>query len=83
MPGCLGLDALWQLTGFHLGWLDLPGRGRALGVGEVKFCGTGPPTHKKVVYGIDFKRVFKSSWYSVSPMAGVEADGNAYMRRRI
>ena len=39
MPGCLGLDALWQLTGFYLGWLGAPGRGRALGVGEVKFTG--------------------------------------------
>ncbi len=60
MPGCLGLDALWQLTGFFLGWLGLPGRGRALGVGEVKFADQVLPTVKKVTYGVDVKRVFKS-----------------------
>ncbi len=59
MPGCLGLDALWQLTGFFLGWLELPGRGMALGVGEVKLTGQVRPTNKLVTYGIDFKRVFK------------------------
>ena len=59
MPGCLGLDALWQLTGFFLGWLGLPGRGMALGVGEVKLTGQVRPTNKLVTYGIDFKRVFK------------------------
>ena len=59
MPGCLGLDALWQLTGFFLGWLGLPGRGRALGVGEVKFADQVLPTVKKVIYGVDMKRVFK------------------------
>lgn len=57
MPGCLGLDALWQLTGFHLGWLGAPGRGRALGVGEVKFTGMVLKTTKKVEYIVDFKRV--------------------------
>jgi 3-hydroxyacyl-[acyl-carrier protein] dehydratase / trans-2-decenoyl-[acyl-carrier protein] isomerase len=59
MPGCLGLDALWQLSGFFLGWLGLPGRGRALGVGEVKFAEQVLPTAKKLVYGVDIKRVFK------------------------
>ena len=59
MPGCLGLDALWQLTGFFLGWLGLPGRGRALGVGEVKFADMVVPSVKKVVYGVDIKRVFR------------------------
>ena len=44
MPGCLGLDAMWQLVGFFLGWIGAPGRGRALGVGEVKFTGQVPPT---------------------------------------
>ena len=58
MPGCLGLDALWQLLGFYLGWLGLPGRGRALGVGEVKFSDQVLPSVKKVVYGVDLKRVF-------------------------
>ncbi len=57
MPGCLGLDALWQLTGFFLGWLGAPGRGRALGVGEVKFTGMVLPSVKKVEYVIDMKRV--------------------------
>jgi 3-hydroxyacyl-[acyl-carrier protein] dehydratase/trans-2-decenoyl-[acyl-carrier protein] isomerase len=59
MPGCLGLDALWQLVGFYLGWLGSPGRGRALGVGEVKFIDQVLPSVKKVVYGIDLKRVFR------------------------
>ena len=57
MPGCLGLDALWQLVGFYLGWLGAPGKGRALGVGEVKFTGMVVPTVKKVEYVIDLKRV--------------------------
>lgn len=57
MPGCLGLDALWQLTGFFLGWLGAPGRGRALGVGEVRFTGMVLPSVKHVEYIIDFKRV--------------------------
>ncbi len=57
MPGCLGLDAMWQLVGFHLGWLGHPGRGRALGVGEVKFTGQVLPTAKKVSYQINIKRV--------------------------
>jgi len=57
MPGCLGLDAMWQLVGFFLGWSGAPGRGRALGVGEVKFTGQVTPAVKKVVYKIDLKRV--------------------------
>jgi 3-hydroxyacyl-[acyl-carrier protein] dehydratase/trans-2-decenoyl-[acyl-carrier protein] isomerase len=57
MPGCLGLDALWQLTGFFLGWLGAPGRGRALGVGEVKFTGQVLPTIKRIEYIVDLKRV--------------------------
>jgi 3-hydroxyacyl-[acyl-carrier protein] dehydratase / trans-2-decenoyl-[acyl-carrier protein] isomerase len=60
MPGCLGLDALWQLVGFFLGWLGSSGKGRALGVGEVKLAGQVLPTVKKVVYGIDVKRVMRS-----------------------
>ena len=59
MPGCLGLDALWQLIGFHLGWLGGPGRGRALGSGEVKFTGQVLPQAKKVKYTIDMKRVIQ------------------------
>ena len=57
MPGCLGLDATWQLLGFFLGWLGNPGRGRALGVGQVKFSGQILPTAKKVTYRINVKRV--------------------------
>ncbi|HQR90390.1 MAG TPA: 3-hydroxyacyl-[acyl-carrier-protein] dehydratase FabA, partial [Caulobacter sp.] len=56
MPGCLGLDAMWQLVGFFLGWSGGPGRGRALGVGEVKFTGQVTQDVKKVVYKIDLKR---------------------------
>jgi 3-hydroxyacyl-[acyl-carrier protein] dehydratase/trans-2-decenoyl-[acyl-carrier protein] isomerase len=57
MPGCLGLDAMWQMLGFFLGWMDGKGRGRALGVGEVKFSGMVLPTSKKVSYRVDLKRV--------------------------
>jgi 3-hydroxyacyl-[acyl-carrier protein] dehydratase/trans-2-decenoyl-[acyl-carrier protein] isomerase len=57
MPGCLGLDAMWQLVGFYLGWLEQPGKGRALGVGEVKFTGQVLNTVKKVTYQISIKRL--------------------------
>jgi len=57
MPGCLGLDAMWQLLGFFLGWLGGIGKGRALGVGEVKFTGMVLPSAKVVSYAIDLKRV--------------------------
>ncbi|MBK1718977.1 3-hydroxyacyl-[acyl-carrier-protein] dehydratase FabA [Thiocystis violacea] len=57
MPGCLGLDALWQLVGFYLGWIGNPGHGRALGVGEVKFTGQVLPNATRVSYHIDMKRV--------------------------
>jgi beta-hydroxyacyl-[acyl carrier protein] dehydratase FabA len=57
MPGCLGLDAMWQLVGFFLGWAGGAGKGRALGVGEVKFSGMVLPTNKLISYTIDFKRV--------------------------
>ncbi len=57
MPGCLGLDAMWQLVGFYLGWKGGLGRGRALGAGEVKFTGQVLPTHKTITYTIDLKRV--------------------------
>ncbi|MDD7804739.1 MAG: 3-hydroxyacyl-[acyl-carrier-protein] dehydratase FabA [Endozoicomonas sp. (ex Botrylloides leachii)] len=57
MPGCLGLDAMWQLVGFFLGWKGNLGRGRALGSGEVKFTGQILPTHKKITYRINMKRV--------------------------
>jgi len=60
MPGCLGLDALWQLLGFFLGWLGGQGRGRALSVGEVKFSGMVLPHIKLVEYGVDLKRVVRA-----------------------
>ena len=59
MPGCLGLDAMWQLVGFFLCWLGNPGKGRALGSGDVKFTGQVLPSSKKVTYEIDMKRVLK------------------------
>ncbi|MCU7943463.1 MAG: 3-hydroxyacyl-[acyl-carrier-protein] dehydratase FabA [Candidatus Thiodiazotropha sp. (ex Cardiolucina cf. quadrata)] len=57
MPGCLGLDAMWQMVGFFLAWIGNPGHGRALGVGEVKFTGQVLPTAKQVTYHINIKRV--------------------------
>jgi 3-hydroxyacyl-[acyl-carrier protein] dehydratase/trans-2-decenoyl-[acyl-carrier protein] isomerase len=57
MPGCLGLDALWQMVGFFLGWMGGIGKGRALGVGEVKFSGMVLPTAKKITYYVELKRV--------------------------
>ena len=59
MPGCLGLDGLWQMLGFYLGWLGAPGKGRALGVGEIKFSEQILPTASKIVYEIDMKRVIR------------------------
>jgi 3-hydroxyacyl-[acyl-carrier protein] dehydratase / trans-2-decenoyl-[acyl-carrier protein] isomerase len=75
MPGCLGLDALWQLTGFHLGWLGQPGRGRALGVGEVKLTDQVTPSVKLVEYGVDFKRIFKSKLVLGIADGWLKADG--------
>lgn len=57
MPGCLGLDALWQLLGFHLGWLGGKGSGRALAVGNVKFSGQILPSNKSLIYKLDIKRI--------------------------
>ena len=59
MPGCLGLDAMWQLVGFFLAWKGNPGYGRALGSGQVKFFGQVLPSAKKVIYEIDFKRLIE------------------------
>ena len=75
MPGCLGLDALWQLTGFFLGWLGLPGRGRALGVGEVKFTGMVTPDTRLVRYTVNPKRVIDRRLKMGIADGTVEADG--------
>lgn len=77
MPGCLGLDAMWQLAGFFLPWLGEPGRGRALGVGQVKFSGQVLPTAKLVRYEIDVRRVMRGK------LALVIADGRTYADDRL
>lgn len=74
MPGCLGLDALWQMTGFFLGWSGGPGHGRALG-GEIKFTGQVTDDVKNVEYGIDIKRVMKSRLVLGLADGFVKADG--------
>ena len=77
MPGCLGLDAMWQLAGFFLPWLGEPGRGRALGVGQVKFSGQVLPTAKLVRYLIDVRRVMRGK------LALVIADGKTCVDDRL
>ena len=62
MPGCLGLDAMWQLVGFYLGWIGNPGKGRALGVGTVKFIGEVLQEVKLVRYEIDMKKNYVTRW---------------------
>jgi 3-hydroxyacyl-[acyl-carrier protein] dehydratase/trans-2-decenoyl-[acyl-carrier protein] isomerase len=80
MPGCLGLDALWQLLGFFLGWLGSSGKGRALGLGELKFSGQVVPTVKKVIYGIEIKRVMRSKLVLGIADGWLSADGNVIYR---
>lgn len=75
MPGCLGLDAMWQLVGFFLGWTGAQGSGRALGVGEVKFTGQVLPTAKKVTYKIDLKRVINRKLVLGIADGTLEVDG--------
>ena len=75
MPGCLGLDAMWQIVGFYLGWKGNPGRGRALGSGEVKFTGQILPTAKKVTYNIQMKRVIERKLVMGIADGSVSVDG--------
>ena len=76
MPGCLGLDALWQMTGFFLGWLGAQGRGRALGLGELKFSGQVLPKVKLVEYGVDLKRIMRSRLVLAIADGWLKADGD-------
>ena len=71
MPGCLGLDAMWQLVGFYLGWLGNPGKGRALGVGTVKFTGEVLQNIKKVIYQIDMKKIMSPGGTTVGLANGI------------
>jgi 3-hydroxyacyl-[acyl-carrier protein] dehydratase / trans-2-decenoyl-[acyl-carrier protein] isomerase len=80
MPGCLGVDALWQLLGFFLGWLGSPGKGRALGLGELKFSGQVLPTMKNVVYGLEIKRVMRSKLVLGIADGWLSADGTVIYR---
>jgi len=80
MPGCLGIDALWQLLGFFLGWLGAPGKGRALGAGEIKFSGQVLPTVKKIIYGLDVKRVMRSKLVLGIADGWLSADGEVIYR---
>ncbi len=75
MPGCLGLDAMWQLIGFFLGWKGGPGRGRALGAGEVKFTGQVLPDAKRVTYRVEMKRLVMRKLVMGVADATLEVDG--------
>ncbi len=75
MPGCLGLDAMWQLIGFFLGWLGAPGRGRALGGNEIKYAGQVTPKNKLITYRIDMKRVIMRKVVMGIGDAVMEVDG--------
>ena len=82
MPGCLGLDAMWQMVGFFLGWSGGIGPGRALGLGELKFSGQVLPNVKKVVYTIDVKRVMRSKlWLGIAD-GSLSADGEVIYRAK-
>jgi 3-hydroxyacyl-[acyl-carrier protein] dehydratase/trans-2-decenoyl-[acyl-carrier protein] isomerase len=82
MPGCLGLDAMWQLVGFFLAWSGGPGRGRAVGVGEVKFAGQVTPKIERVVYRIDFKKVIIRKLVMGVADGVLEADGKPIYEAR-
>ena len=77
MPGCLGLDALWQLTGFNLGWRGWPGKGYALGGGEVKLTGMVRPDRKLLTYRVNFSKAIQTRRLTMGVANGiVEADGD-------
>ena len=82
MPGCLGLDALWQMTGFYLGWLGEPGKGRAISTGEVKFTDMITPKNKLVEYCIDFKRVMRGRLVLGIADGLVKADGETVFQAK-
>jgi 3-hydroxyacyl-[acyl-carrier protein] dehydratase/trans-2-decenoyl-[acyl-carrier protein] isomerase len=82
MPGCLGLDALWQLTGFFLGWLGEKGKGRAISTGEVKFTGMVTPETKLVKFEIDFKRVMRGRLVLGIADGLVKADGETVFQAK-
>ncbi len=75
MPGCLGLDAMWQMVGFFLAWKGNKGRGRALGAGEVKFFGQVLPTAKKVTYHLELKRLIERKLVMGIADATLSVDG--------
>lgn len=80
MPGCLGLDALWQLLGFYLGWTGAPGKGRALGAGNVKFTGQILPHNELVRYRLDIKRVIRRGLTMGLASGSVTVDGKVIYR---
>jgi len=82
MPGCLGLDALWQMTGFFLGWIGGPGKGRAISTGEVKFSGMVTPEVRLVEYVVDFKRVVNRRLVMGIADGLVKADGEEIFHAR-
>ncbi len=82
MPGCLGLDALWQMLGFFLGWVGGQGRGRALGVGEVKLTGMVTPAVKRLEYIVDLKRVIRRKLTLGIADGLVKADGDYDLHRQ-
>jgi 3-hydroxyacyl-[acyl-carrier protein] dehydratase / trans-2-decenoyl-[acyl-carrier protein] isomerase len=82
MPGCLGLDALWQMVGFFLGWLGAQGRGRAIGVGEVRFSELVLPSMRKIIYNVDIKRVMRSKLVLGIADGWLSSEGNVIYRAK-
>ena len=82
MPGCLGLDAMWQLVGFFLGWTGGQGAGRALGLNELKFSGQVQPNVRKIVYNIDIKRVMRSKLILGIADGWLSTDGDIIYRAK-